>query len=333
MKIGDYESLPGKFVSWETPFLAAKGGRVYSVRKCAEEVRGRRLRQIRRAMRKAFEEKSCLIMPDIFRVKNAYYSAEAIGRLCFEDLPAGFIFALEGGQKRRIVLSALSALAVLERNGIVHGNIDRHAFHLDVARDGGMFMYLGGLDRCGIIGKFPPVFLCDREFIAPEAADLGVEISSAADVFSMGMCMHYWLSGELPVYSVVSEAQHYLISDRIPRQMVPVIGMMLAPKPFMRPTASAVIWMLQDEVKVNSSTEYKTYSSAQPDHEYLDEIVAAIYPDNPDLMPDIMMAEAVTMGWALPAEDDEAKPEQPEQPGGSDISVSNLIGIIRRTRR
>ena len=145
--------------------------------------------------------------------------------------------------------------------------------------------------------------------------------------------MHYWLSGELPVYSVVSEAQHYLISDRIPRQMVPVIGMMLAPKPFMRPTASAVIWMLQDEVKVNSSTEYKTYSSAQPDHEYLDEIVAAIYPDNPDLMPDIMMAEAVTMGWALPAEDDEAKPEQPEQPGGSDISVSNLIGIIRRTRR
>ena len=328
MKIGDYETLPGKFVSSETPFLATKGIRVYLLRRCPEEVRGRRLRRITRAMRKAFNEESSVITPDIFRDKKVYYSAERIGRLCLEDLPAGFVYAMESGQKRRIVLSALSALAVLERNGIVHGNIDRHVFHMDVSRDGGVFMRMGGLERCGIVGKFPPVFCGDRVGMAPEATNPEVEITSAADVFSMGICMHYWLSGELPVHSVVSEYQHYLISDRIPEKIVPVIGMMLAPEPLMRPTASAVIWMLQDVVEVDSARAYKTYSSPPPDEEYLDEMIAAVYPENPDLMPDIMLAEAADMGWALSVEDEET---EPEQPSGSDY-VNNLLGLLRRRR-
>ena len=297
MNIGGYESLPGANPSGDAPFLAIRDGRQYLLRRCDARMTDARVKQLRGRLNDAALPGGSLLVPELMWAQSAWYAAVPLGDEGLRDVPPMTMAVLGRGQQRRLVLSAVNALAALERAGLVHGSVDRNAFQLNLAGDGALTVRLQGLESAGNAdGRdgMSPFRRGSKSCQAPEIAR-GARAAFVEDVFALGVCVHEWLTGELPLYRGVTSRQELLIASSIPAPLATVLGMMLAPDPNQRPLASALSKLLARDITVRSAFTYQTYESAPVPDDYARILLDGIRAQCPKLKTNL---GASAKGWS-----------------------------------
>lgn len=258
MKLEQFEVYDQQALMTGKPFIGVRDGRRYLIHRLGW-TDGHRTEQIKEALENAVMPGSNIAIPEYLRVGNELFSVDFCGREAVSACPSAAICALPQGFIRQIARSAAAALATLERAGIIHGNISCHSFQLNAAQNGTLYVQLTGLADAGIVGKLAPVRGNANEYTAPHLANQAVKTPFAEDVYALGMCLHLWFTGDLPVCDSVSDRQGWLLSDRLPRDLIPIVGMLLAPRSEHRPRASAVLRILQRESPVKTAWNYQCF--------------------------------------------------------------------------
>lgn len=298
MTLGGYavkQSSVDRNRSW---FFAERDGGAYIVQPCGQGFDARRRVTIQWVLQSAILPESNLSVPDIFEADGSWYSADLLTETELWDLPIAAMGALGPGHQRRLVLSAVSALAALERAGIVHGNIAPRNLRIQRARDGSLCVRLIGLARAGIVGVMLPQRGGNPGY-ADENPEMDVtRLRSTEDVFALGACLHLWFSNDFPVALGGDGRESFLLSDRIPPALLPVIGIMLAPKPENRPLPSALMRILESILRLRTAQTYRTYPDPEDSAEYRQLIQDAIRQQDPAFDPKFMEEDARRMHWA-----------------------------------
>ena len=277
--------------------VGTRGGRRYRIRVCGGRMDARRRQLLADALNRAILPDSNVTMPDIFLADRRYYSAEVIDENELHGCPSSALCLLGLGHRRRIVLSAVSAVATLERANIVHGSLSPECFRLCRASDGSFYMRLTGLARAGIRQVMCPDRRGDMTWQAPNGPDDAGSLSATEDTYALGMCIHYWLTGDTPVWAEVSERQISLLSDQLGEALIPVVGMMLAPKPEQRPLPSAVLRMFGGKITATSKTRYAQYTGGQYSADYAGDVTDALLLEDPTCTLDFDRDAAKEMRW------------------------------------
>lgn len=237
-----------------------------------------------------------ITVPRWHKEKGTLYAVEKCRDEELLELPLTAVSQLSPGHQRRLLLSAVSAVATLERHGLVHGNLNREAFRICRSQDNSLSFQLVGLGAAGMAGGFEPLRIGNGDYAAPETSAARA-VSSAEDVFSLGVCFHVWLTGNLPVLGKATERQFMLVSDRVPKALVPIVGTMLSPKPEQRPSATALQKILEGVLKMRTTHKYKLWYEGASDRDGAELVEEAILDQHEQFVPFFQDRDARSMGW------------------------------------
>ena len=203
-----------------------------------------------RALGLEFAALSALAHPQLVRVFEHGLEGDA-AFMAMEYASAGAVARRTGAMGPASVLllltQAASALAWLHRNGWVHRDVK--PANLLLRADGSLALGdLGCAARFGGAGEMPPgTVIGTPRYAAPEQTD-GAPAQPAADVYSLGACLHEMLCGR-PLYpgetSMELLGQHLLAPvPRLPQEHAPwqaLLDAMLAKDPARRLADGAAV--------------------------------------------------------------------------------------------
>jgi len=199
---------------------------------------------------------------DFFRHKSSYYKVTE--RIDTSSLTKPH--ALDTRSRSVLLRTLVLSLRLLHRLGIVHGDV-KPANVLVQQRAANTFhtAKLIDLDDAYLSGRPPPPGLVagDHLYGAPEwlrylrdDGDTGPEdLTTSADVFSLGLMIHLYLTGALPAYGTgghtapaeaVDDGVPLRVDERLAPAMRALITSMTAADPRERPTAASVFEALRD---------------------------------------------------------------------------------------
>ena len=193
MRIGDYVVVS----STRTGYLACRGGLLYRLTRCSLDMTQPRAEAVMSALGKAVKPGSNVLVPDIVEEDDAWYAAVPFRPEVFQGLPRAYLRCLPEAARRHMILLAVSAMDTLARDGIVHGSLDPDCFRITVTESGMLGVVLEDLRHVGC-GRLEPLESdTESSYAAPEVRR-GGKPTTASDAFSLALCLHEWLAGELP---------------------------------------------------------------------------------------------------------------------------------------
>lgn len=157
---------------------------------------------------------------------------------------------LDGADALRLAMALADALAAIHERGLVHGDVK--PANVMIRGDGEpVLMDFGAATEAGAalaVAGSPIV-------MAPELFDGGAP-SPAADVYSLGALLHRVLAGRYPVEGDSFEAlagehgrRRAPALDAVPRLFRALLRACLAPDPWLRPSASALVSLLRRQLE------------------------------------------------------------------------------------
>jgi eukaryotic-like serine/threonine-protein kinase len=202
-----------------------------------------------------FETLAALAHPHVIR-PIAHGATGEVAWLAMEHAAGGSL-AQEAGPIEPVRVASLlreaaGALASIHEQGWVHRDVK--LANLFVRGDGTLALGdFGSARPCGSASPDAPgTVVGTPRYAAPEQSE-GAAADPAADVYSLGACLHEMLTGQPPYPGeTLTEllGQHLLAPvPQLPREHAhwqPLLGAMLAKDPSQRPSAQAVISRLQN---------------------------------------------------------------------------------------
>lgn len=193
MRIGEYVVVS----STRTGYLACRNGMLYRVSRCSLDMTQPRAEAVMAALGKAVQPGSNVLVPDLVEEDDAWYAAVPFRPEVFQGLPRAYLRCLPEDARRHMILLAVAAMDVLAREGVVHGSLTPDCFRITVTDSGVLCIVLEDLRNVGC-GRFEPLEIdAESSYAAPEVRR-GGKPTAASDAFSLALCLHEWLAGELP---------------------------------------------------------------------------------------------------------------------------------------
>jgi hypothetical protein len=127
-----------------------------------------------------------------------------------------------------VVLDVLDELANAHANGVVHGDLGVHRVRTTWPRRPGQPVDIYALDE-NDTAAFEARAMAGAILVAPEQR-AGRIVDARADIFSVGVILHWLLSGRAPVGAPV-----HRVLEKAPRQLIATIEACLADDPSRRP--------------------------------------------------------------------------------------------------
>lgn len=199
-----------------------------------------------------------LVVPeDFFRVTSTYVKVMP----WVDGVPMPAVNDLTGHQLRVILLTLVLSLRQMHDVDVVHGDVKPDNVLLATTPAGLQVAKLIDLDEAYVSGSPPERdgIVGDPTFYAPEllhyvkTGEDAHRLTPAADVFSLGVLLHLWLAGDLPVLAPWAQypceqilAGGTLDPGAAPEPVRPLLASLLAPEPADRPTLDAVSSALGD---------------------------------------------------------------------------------------
>ena len=229
-------------------------------------------------LRKAAEYGKLVVAVEEF-VEGCYYMEvwEIIDGVVPNADVEGTIARLTFQEKRFLMVTMASALGYLHMLGLVHGNLTLESFLL-IKMIGGLYSTkLARFEDCYHKENPPECLLGDIRYFAPEVMVYNNEegdkerlkhtLTRKADIFSLGLVFHYFLTGEFPeaiglterlqqrkaegkpvyCWSVLLNGGDLKVRDDIPTRYKLIIEDMLRKDPLKRPDALGVMTLLKFE--------------------------------------------------------------------------------------
>lgn len=199
----------------------------------------------------AHSDGNAVRIEEFFRLGAKYYAV--MPRIYGEEMTESEIAALPDIQKRRICAVICHALSGLHEAGFVHSDIK--ATNVLLQKTSGGFLTAKIIDYdAGFFEDTPPqtadAIEGDQVYFAPEVCNalMGgpIRLSCKTDIFSLGVLLHQYMTGELPGfdrqrYTCVGEASlqngDVVISWDMPEDIHRILFQMLQKNPDARPSA------------------------------------------------------------------------------------------------
>lgn len=279
MNINGYDFLKSDHLPGEKEScLAVKNGVLYRVARCNPSMSEARANRLCKFWDDVLQPESNIVRPLLFPIDGIWYDATEYRTQFCDEIPEIYFRCFPEPLKMHIILTALAAVAVLARNGAVHGALSPEQFRLSVTEDGFAYSVLiGGLANIGFDKAFPPLSSGDFPIQPPEAASRG--LSQASDVFAMGVCAHVWLCGEYPRISAEGTAdQEIFISSAISEGNREILSGMLALQPDNRPSVMEALKAFHDAKALSDGKNIQVYYSSEPNETENKLLRAALLP-------------------------------------------------------
>lgn len=280
MRIGEYTLVS----RCEGHLLGTRDGRLYRLQPCPEELNDHRAAAIARALGECVLPDTNILLPDFFEADTGWFTAVPYREDVFLGLPPAYLRCLPDKARRHMLLLAASALEVLSRGHVVHGSLNPDCFRLTVSEVGVLCLVLEDLRPAGT-AAYPPI-RPDRSspFASPEAR-IGKPPTTASDMFALGLCMHFWLTGELPrnrqELPAAPTRKVVWISDAVPVWARSVLLSMLEANPAARPKPQDVLKRLREGTEACTDD---LYASSELPAEDLAEMRQLLLQEHPLLL-------------------------------------------------
>lgn len=294
MQIGEYELL-GSLTTENAGFskwgFASKDGKTYFIKEFSSPVYPisgkmdeKQIKQKKELCQKYEEKMKCTYeavnrcsngnlvrIQHFFRFRSRYYIVtEKIDTISM-DKPLNF--PLE--QRKRLCQILLHSVYCLHREGLIHGDLKPENILFKKLPSGDITAKLIDFDTCFRENELDPSdeIHCDFVYMAPETLIRELneegEITSAIDVFALGLIFHKIMAGSLPSFSkeydypceaLVNEKKLY-VNCEIQTEIKNLIEKMLDPDPEKRITLAEAFEYFGEEVPGEEVPGNTTFSS------------------------------------------------------------------------
>lgn len=237
MRIGEYSVIR----KTEKGYLVSRDGMLYRLVRCPQAMTQERADAMTAALERIVCPGSNILAPTFLCSERVWYSAVPYKDGIYGGLPHDYLRCLPEDARRHMILLAVSAMEVLARGGVVHGSLSPDCFGMMVTGSGVLCLVLEDLRKAGFGSREPLEPDRRSSYAAPELHKGGAP-TAASDVFSLGLCLHSWLAGELPRCkdsgSDALTKDDVLLSAAVPQWARGVVSDMLHPDAASRPTAA-----------------------------------------------------------------------------------------------
>ena len=273
MRIGGFE-CPGILRPGQT-VIAQRDGRSFVLGMCGRTMNRSRAEAVTRFLGETVIEGANLAVPEVFEAVGGWYAATPCRQDMHAWFPARYLACFPRESRMTYLLTALAAVLTLTRAGAVHGTLSSDSFRLSVTPEGYVRAVLTeGLAEIGFDGKQPLGFSREEWLRAPEIRSGRGPVTDKADVYSLGMCCHLWMTGEYPRLADTSDTP-LMLSQAIVQKQRNVIWAMLQTDPARRIGLREALLALRDQSNIGSSCP-SCYFDAGPAKEERDLIMQAL---------------------------------------------------------
>lgn len=192
-----------------------------------------------------------IIILDFFRFGSKYYIVT--DRVDSMGTDPCIIASLDFERQITFIKALLYSVAKFHDNNVIHADLKPDNILLKATENGFITAKIIDFDSGFSTDRVPEEIQGDFVYLAPETylkmTGEDAQISEKIDIFSLGILIHQYLSGELPsigsdykyTFEAVLDSGYLGLSSKLPEPFSNIIGRMLLKDPMLRPSAQQVL--------------------------------------------------------------------------------------------